>query len=138
MGQRDKFSILYVARTADDAILLETALGMVHVSVTLVHTIADAISVLKERPVDLCLMETRLPDGDGFELCRKMRKAAPGVPIIFYSGDAADGYRRMGLEAGANEYLVKPNFDSLTDTVTSYLRARINGNGNGHAASGIY
>jgi DNA-binding response OmpR family regulator len=109
---------------------------MSHVSVTLAHTMADAISVLKERPVDLCLMETRLPDGDGFELCRKMRKTAPDVPIIFYSGDAADGFRRMGMAAGADEYLVKPNFDSLTHTVTAYLST--NDNANGRAASENY
>jgi len=64
---------------------------------------------LKERP-DLILLDIMLPDSDGIEICRKLRNSpeVAHVPIIFLTARAAESDRILGLEVGANDYVVKP------------------------------
>ena len=53
------------------------------------------------------LLDLRLPDRDGFEVCRELR-ARSGVPIIVISARGDEVDRVVGLELGADDYLVKP------------------------------
>src|SRR5579871_2851412 len=65
----------------------------------------------QSRP-DLMLLDIMLPDCDGLEICRKIR--ADGelahIPVIFLTARAAEADRIIGLEIGANDYVVKPFF----------------------------
>lgn len=72
------------------------------------HTISDGVRLFEEEDFDLCILDNWLPDGLGVELCKKLRYINENVPIIFAS---AAGYRadiEKALNAGAQEYLVKP------------------------------
>jgi two-component system alkaline phosphatase synthesis response regulator PhoP len=63
----------------------------------------------KEIP-DLILMDVRMPRMSGYEACRRI-KAEPslqGVPIVFLSAKGQESEIRLGMEAGAEEYVVKP------------------------------
>jgi len=65
----------------------------------------------RERP-DLILLDVMLPDSDGLEICKGIRmhpELAP-VPIIFLTARASETDRIVGLELGANDYIVKPFF----------------------------
>ncbi len=65
----------------------------------------------RERP-DLVLLDVMLPDSDGLELCKAIRQhpeLAP-LPIIFLTARASETDRIVGLELGANDYIVKPFF----------------------------
>src|SRR5579863_1039845 len=65
----------------------------------------------RERP-DLIILDIMLPDSDGLEICRAIRnhsELAP-VPVIFLTARAAETDRIVGLELGANDYIVKPFF----------------------------
>lgn len=65
----------------------------------------------RERP-DLVLLDVMLPDADGLEICRNLR-ALPELsqtPIIFLTARASEADRIIGLELGANDYIVKPFF----------------------------
>jgi DNA-binding response OmpR family regulator len=65
----------------------------------------------RERP-DLLLLDIMLPDADGLEICRTIR-AVPelaSLPIIFLTARASEADRIIGLELGANDYIVKPFF----------------------------
>ncbi|MGH9558315.1 MAG: response regulator transcription factor [Bryobacteraceae bacterium] len=65
----------------------------------------------RERP-DLAILDIMLPDSDGFEICRAIR-AHPDlahVPVIFLTARASETDRIVGLELGANDYIVKPFF----------------------------
>src|SRR5882762_6278066 len=64
---------------------------------------------LKERP-DLILLDIMLPDSSGFEICARLRNhaAMAGAPIIFLTARGSEADRVMGLEMGANDYIVKP------------------------------
>lgn len=115
------FRILYVARNEGDGVLLRALLDHSSIEIILVTTIADALRKIKSGRFNLYLLETRLPDGDGFDLCKIMREVSPKTPVVFYSGDAGEFYRQKGLEAGADVYLTKPYLDSLTTTISRFV-----------------
>jgi DNA-binding response OmpR family regulator len=65
----------------------------------------------RERP-DLVLLDMMLPDSDGLEICKLLRSHPDlsHIPIIFLTARAAEADRIVGLELGANDYIVKPFF----------------------------
>ena len=66
---------------------------------------------LRTRP-DLVLLDIMLPDSDGLDICKAIRKdpELSGTPIIFLTARASETDRIVGLELGANDYIVKPFF----------------------------
>ena len=79
----------------------------------------------KERP-DVIILDIMLPDSDGIEICRGIRSSpdlAP-VPIIFLTARGSESDRVLGLELGANDYIVKPfSVRELMARVRNQLRA---------------
>jgi len=65
----------------------------------------------REKP-DLILLDIMLPDSDGLDLCRSIRRHAElaHIPVIFLTARASETDRIVGLELGANDYIVKPFF----------------------------
>jgi DNA-binding response OmpR family regulator len=65
----------------------------------------------RERP-DLILLDIMLPDSDGLEICKQIRQhpELASIPVIFLTARAAETDRIVGLELGANDYIVKPFF----------------------------
>ena len=102
--------------------LLTTTLGISDIEVKSVHTVADVWQMAQIELFDLYLLETRLPDGDGFDLCRRLHKFAPRTPIVFYSCEAYPIDRQKGLAAGAVAYLVKPYFGDLAATILQIIK----------------
>jgi DNA-binding response OmpR family regulator len=72
-----------------------------------VSTLADARAAWASRGADLVLLDLGLPDGDGRDLCRELR-AASDVPIIVLTARGTELERVLGLELGADDYVVKP------------------------------
>ncbi len=84
---------------------------------------ANAVSFAKESHVDLILLDVGLPDLDGREVCKLLRKAGVKVPIIMLTGADSDSDTILGLEAGANDYVTKPfKFGVLLARVRAHLR----------------
>lgn len=69
---------------------------------------ADARLALVGDAIDFVILDLMLPDIDGFELCEEIRKSHPSMPIIILSARGEDLDRVMGLELGADDYMVKP------------------------------
>lgn len=69
---------------------------------------AEALRAVQASRPDLVLLDVMLPDGDGFEVVRRMRSSGPDVPVIFVT--ARDGVRERvaGLALGADDYVTKP------------------------------
>src|SRR5215213_9642262 len=65
----------------------------------------------RERP-DLILLDIMLPDSDGLEICKAIRQSSElaHIPVIFLTARASETDRIVGLELGANDYIVKPFF----------------------------
>lgn len=87
---------------------------------------AHALQLALANPPDLLVLDLMLPSLDGFEVCRRLREAAP-VPVIMLTARADEADRVAGLELGADDYLAKPfSPRELTARVKAVLR-RANG-----------
>ncbi len=69
-------------------------------------TVAEALELARRDP-DLVLLDLMLPDGSGFDVCRELRKRSQ-VPIIMLTARGEEADRVVGLELGADDYVVKP------------------------------
>ncbi|MFN8485703.1 MAG: response regulator transcription factor [Anaerolineae bacterium] len=83
-----------------------------------------ALNQARDTPPDLVILDIMLPGLDGLEVCRRLR-AASDVPILMLTARDAVRDRVAGLDAGADDYLVKPfDFDELLARVRALLRRR--------------
>lgn len=95
------------------------------VEVVSAHSAADALRRAGSERFDLYLLDLRLPDGSGIELCQRLHALAPFTPIIFISAAARDEEVSAGLAAGAVAYFTKPfDFDALRRTVMQALEGK--------------
>jgi two-component system, OmpR family, response regulator RegX3 len=69
-------------------------------------TVGEALELARHDP-DLVLLDVMLPDGSGFDVCRELRRASQ-VPIIMLTARGEEADRVVGLELGADDYVVKP------------------------------
>ncbi|GGE99687.1 response regulator transcription factor [Stappia taiwanensis] len=87
------------------------------------ETAAGGINMAKTEHVDLLLMDVGLPDIDGREAVKLLRKNGFKAPIIMLTGHDTDSDTILGLEAGANDYVAKPfKFAVLLARVRAHLR----------------
>jgi two-component system response regulator RegX3 len=70
-------------------------------------TAAQALELAERLEPDLVLLDLRLPDGDGRDVCRKLRRTSD-VPILMLTASGTETDRIIGLELGADDYVVKP------------------------------
>ena len=68
----------------------------------------ETMEKVKAGPYDLAILDVGLPDTDGRELCKRMRKAGVKYPVIMLTGHDTDSDTILGLDAGANDYITKP------------------------------
>ncbi|MGB0669946.1 MAG: response regulator transcription factor [Rhodospirillales bacterium] len=68
----------------------------------------EALEVCKQDHFDIIILDVGLPDMDGRDVCRLMRKAGVKAPIIMLTGADTDADTILGLDAGANDYVTKP------------------------------
>ena len=76
-----------------------------------VETAADgdeALASLAERAPDAVLLDVMMPGVDGIEVCRRLRAAGDATPVLMLTARDAVGDRVAGLDAGADDYMVKP------------------------------
>ncbi|MFQ3184679.1 MAG: DNA-binding response OmpR family regulator [Alteromonas macleodii] len=84
---------------------------------------AEAMIKAKEGLYDLVILDVGLPDTDGRELCRLMRKQGVKCPIVMLTGHDGDSDTILGLDAGANDYVTKPfKFPVLLARIRAQLR----------------
>ncbi|WP_439138510.1 response regulator transcription factor [Roseicyclus sp.] len=84
---------------------------------------ADGMARAKEALYDLVILDVGLPDTDGRELCRLMRKQGVKCPILMLTGHDTDADTILGLDAGANDYVTKPfRFPVLLARIRAQLR----------------
>ena len=69
---------------------------------------AEALKLAKEDHFDVIILDVGLPDMDGREVCRLMRRNGVTSPILILTGAVTDADTILGLDAGANDYITKP------------------------------
>ena len=83
----------------------------------------EALEKAKASIYDLIILDVGLPDTDGRELCRLMRKQGVKCPVIMLTGHTTDADTILGLDAGANDYIPKPfKFPVLLARIRAQLR----------------
>jgi DNA-binding response OmpR family regulator len=71
-------------------------------------SVATGLAILRAFPPELLILDLMLPDGDGLEVCRRLRAEGFGAPILMLTARGEPVERVIGLELGADDYLPKP------------------------------
>jgi CheY-like chemotaxis protein len=121
---KSKCRILYVDDHEDSAEMLKLMLSADDYEVDIAQTLEEAIAKARAQEFDLYVLDKRLPDGSGTDLCRMLSDISPGVPCIFYTGDAYEVHRQEAFAAGARAYVPKPDVDELIQTVHRLMSER--------------
>jgi len=105
-----KQSLLLVDGDARSLRVLEVSLRKAGFVVTAALSVQDALDKLELHAPDLIISETTFPEGDGFELRRRVRATSEWseIPFIFLTAEAAIENKIRGLELGVDDYLTKP------------------------------
>ena len=113
--------VLCVDDDEDFRVMLVTLLRRELIEAKAVGTAAEAISSTQTERFDLYVVDAQLTDLDGFDLCRRIRDVDPDTPILFFSGAADEADRKRGIEAGANDYVIKPDLDGLLGSIKQFV-----------------
>jgi two-component system, OmpR family, response regulator MprA len=107
---------------------VERALRLDGYDVVLAADGGEALVTLDERPPDAVVLDVLMPRVDGLELCRRMRLRGDRTPVLMLTARDAVSDRVAGLDAGADDYLIKPfALDELLARVRALLRRAMPG-----------
>jgi DNA-binding response OmpR family regulator len=117
-----KPQILHVDDDPDLRLLISASLQDFGYVVATGGTVAEGLELANEFKFDLCILDVRLPDGTGIELCQQINEIQPGVPIIYYSAYASDEEQEAALSVAGDAYLKKPvSAEVLEQTISGLL-----------------
>ena len=119
--------IAVVEDEAELASLIEYNLMRAGFQVEVFDGTGDTGALLKASRPDLIILDVMLPGGDGFDLCRGIRRneVLARAPVIFLTAKSEEADRVLGLEIGADDYITKPfSTRELVARVKAHLRGR--------------
>jgi DNA-binding response OmpR family regulator len=91
--------------------------------VTVAHDGMSGLSLVRESEPDLAILDWMMPGLTGVELCRRLRSTGIKIPVILLTAKDEVGDRVTGLDAGADDYLVKPfSIEELLARIRAHLR----------------
>ncbi len=126
----DKPHILVVDDEANIRDLLSIALRHVGFEVTTADTCLAAQNIVVKQAPDLLVLDVMLPDGDGIELCQRLRRDGMRAPVLFLTARDATEDKVRGLTVGGDDYVTKPfSLEELVARVRAVLR-RVQGDEN--------
>ncbi len=115
--------ILLIEDEPEVASFVARGLRYADYEVEVVYDGETGLALARERLPDLVILDIMLPDIDGLEVCRRLRAGSPHLPILMLTAKDAVPDRVAGLDAGADDYLVKPfAFDELLARIRALLR----------------
>ena len=114
--------ILFVDDHEDTCFLISTWLGTHGYKVTTTHSVSEGIMLARKDAFDLYLLDSRLADGDGKELCEKIREFDEQTPIVFYAGDIRERVL-ADSDCETQGFVIKPALDELPRIIGHALQA---------------
>lgn len=103
-----KAQILHVDDDPDIRLLMSASLQDFGYVVATAGTNAEALALAEKVKFDLFILDVRLPDGNGIELCQKVNQLQPNSPVVYYSAYASDEEQEAALSVAGDAYLKKP------------------------------
>jgi DNA-binding response OmpR family regulator len=100
--------------------MITNLLGRANYEVKSAGTISESLTLAKSERFDLYMLDNWFPGGSGVGLCRAIREFDAQTPILF-SGAAYESDRREAIEAGAQDYLIKPDIDGIVRTIARLM-----------------
>jgi CheY-like chemotaxis protein len=82
---------------------------------------ADAIARVQEQTFDVAVLDLKMPGEDGVEIMKRLKRICPGLPIILLTGHMSEGASERAMQAGADDYIIKPV--DIEDLVAKLRRA---------------
>ncbi|TYQ26781.1 response regulator [Pseudanabaena sp. UWO311] len=121
--QEKILKILLVEDDLHSTELLSQLLAESHYTIDSALNAKTAWQYIETYTYDLIILDIMLPDSDGIELCTKLRAAGHNAPVLLLTAKDSTNDRVMGLEAGADDYMVKPyEFQELIARIRALLR----------------
>src|SRR5205823_4188342 len=125
MPKKTKARILHVDDNQDTRLLMAAVLGDAQYGVMTAGTVSEALELAREIQFDLFILDIRLEDGTGIELCQKLRQLQPSVGVLYYSAYASDAEQQRALALCGDAYLRKPvGIADLEEAVTNLLEQK--------------
>jgi CheY-like chemotaxis protein len=117
--------ILHVDDDPDIRLLISASLHEFGYVVATAGTKAEALELAKQLKFDLSILDVRLPDGTGIELCREILELQPNMPVLYYSAYASDEEQEAALSVCGDAYLKKPvSATVLEETIAGLLESK--------------
>jgi len=117
--------VLHVDDDPDIRLLISASLREFGYVVATAGTNAEALELAKQYKFYLCILDVRLPDGSGIELCQEIHHLQPNVPVLYYSAYASDEEQEAALSVCGNAYLKKPvSAKKLEETIAELLESK--------------
>lgn len=118
-------TILIIEDEKKLSVILKRALKSERYSVEVAYTGKEGLEKALKKNYSLILLDIMLPEMDGLEVCRELRKNQVHTPVIMLTARAGSEDRVVGLDSGADDYLVKPfGLDELFARIRAVLRRR--------------
>ena len=126
MGNR----ILYIEDNPDNMLLVQRALESRGYKLVKAMNGLDGVDTAEQEDIDLILLDINLPDIDGYEVARRLRKSSKPelayIPVIAITANALKGDAERALEAGCDVYMSKPiNIRELWARIEAYVPSPI-------------
>ena len=113
--------ILCVEDDEDNRDMMSVLLEQYGYEAVLAVSVSDGLKRAKSGGLALCILDHWLSQDSGIELCQQIRAFDSHTPIMFYSGAGYTADIQEGLAAGAQAYLVKPDFEQLKPTIDQLI-----------------
>lgn len=115
--------LLLVEDDFPSLLYLKQALEHTGVTVSVAQNVEEALKyIYSDIPIDLVLLDLRLPDGDGFEIIQKIKSHRKNLPIVVQSAYALSANKEKAFQVGCDEFITKPiHRNVLLSTLDKYL-----------------
>ena len=112
LKENKNHTILVIDDDRDILKVLKANIELHKYNVDTAESWTEGQKTISAKKPDLLILDLMLPDGDGVEICRTLRKQHPSLPIIMLTAKDKISDKVIGLESGADDYVVKP-FETL-------------------------
>lgn len=116
----DRVTLLIAEDEESNYLLLKTILQK-HCNLLRAKTGVEALRIFGEQPVDLILLDIKMPEMTGIEALKEIRKVSTDIPIIMQSAYVFDSDMEAARQAGASDFITKPiNLKILKSTISKF------------------